>query len=750
MSNTFQKSFQTAGNIVSNCGKQMQALNSQLKDVSGMMRQREAVGKAAKAHQEAKQRMSAYLAQARQADGGLNRNATEFIKVERAVKKTARALDAARQKMYDFGTGTGLNGKKLMELKTQQEQIQKRIGIQSQIQRGRGMFDDNKMHLASVGMYATGVISNIVKVGADFEQTMAKVGAISRASESELQAMEAKARELGKATEWSAKEAGEGMQYLAMAGFKTNDIIKVMPSMLSLASAGALDLGTTADIASNILTGFGLAGENTGENMKHLSDVLALASSSANVNIQMIGESMKYVAPVAKAYGVSVEMATAMTAKLGDAGIQASQAGTTLRGILTRVSTVGQKAVNQLGIQTTHIVNGKKEMRSMDDIMGDLARRFDEMGSADKMKWANEIAGKQNMAGFLALVENSKHIEGSFARMSEDLKNADGTAQTMAERMLKTSQGQYKILQSAWGEFQISAFKALQPVLGAIGNILQVVVDVMNGLNEVAPWATTLIVGLTSGFAALAVIIPVCTTVWGALTAAAGAFSVVMGFIAANPIVLGIAALTALVVAIAAAIVYFDEISDALMAFRIFAIEQWNLLVDNFQEIIGYIGGVFTKSWEAAWNGVKTIFGNVFNGLIALAKTPLNAIIDLINKVIGGLNSLGGIEIAGMKVGFNIPTIPKLAQGGIVSQPTLAMIGEGRESEAVLPLSKLSSMVNSGGAGSGGIHVTQTITIQGGGGDGYAQVKRGLEEGTRNLKAELERLMANQRRVSYA
>ena len=177
-----------------------------------------------------------------------------------------------------------------------------------------------------------------------------------------------------------------------------------------------------------------------------------------------------------------------------------------------------------------------------------------------------------------------------------------------------------------------------------------------------------------------------------------------------------------------------------------------NRLTEGFSLILNFITGVFTNTWLAAWNGVKNIFGGVFNALIGLAKTPLNAIIDLINKVIGGLNSLGGVEIAGMKVGFNIPTIPKLAQGGIVSQPTLAMIGEGRESEAVLPLSELSKMVNSGDGG-GDIHVSYTINVDGGGAgnsDIYAQVRRGLDEGSRNLKAELERLMANQRRVSYA
>ena len=182
------------------------------------------------------------------------------------------------------------------------------------------------------------------------------------------------------------------------------------------------------------------------------------------------------------------------------------------------------------------------------------------------------------------------------------------------------------------------------------------------------------------------------------------------------------------------------------------AMNVWNV----FKNIIGFVKNVFTGQWSAAWQNVKKIFGSAFSALVGLAKAPINTVIGLINKMIGGLNSLSFSVpnwvpgIGGKKIGFNVGKIPQLADGGIATGPTMAMIGEGREDEAVLPLSKLKSML--GGTGGGGMTVnfSPTINISGGSSDAYAGVKRGLEEGQNNLKRELERLMANQRRLSFA
>ena len=177
-------------------------------------------------------------------------------------------------------------------------------------------------------------------------------------------------------------------------------------------------------------------------------------------------------------------------------------------------------------------------------------------------------------------------------------------------------------------------------------------------------------------------------------------------------------------------------------------------VIDVFMEIIQFIKNIFTGEWDAAWQNVVNIFGRIWEGLKDMVKVPLNGVIRLVNAAIGGLNKIS-IDIpdwvpgmGGKTWGMNIPKIPELAQGGIATRSTLANIGEGREPEAVLPLSKLDRMLSNEG---GGVNVTfsPVINISGGGNDVYGEVRRGLAAGQESLKKELERLWANQKRLSY-
>lgn len=171
-----------------------------------------------------------------------------------------------------------------------------------------------------------------------------------------------------------------------------------------------------------------------------------------------------------------------------------------------------------------------------------------------------------------------------------------------------------------------------------------------------------------------------------------------------------------------------------------------------FSNLIGFVKNVFTGQWSAAWENVKGIFANIFESLKTIAKAPINWIIEKINGLIGKINGIGSMNIPGFgKVGVNIPTIPMMAQGGIVSSPTLAMIGEGRESEAVIPLSKLSTMLDTRGGGRGDTIVfSPVINISGSSSDPYADVKRGIDEGLNDFEKRYLRMKAQQHRLSYA
>lgn len=241
----------------------------------------------------------------------------------------------------------------------------------------------------------------------------------------------------------------------------------------------------------------------------------------------------------------------------------------------------------------------------------------------------------------------------------------------------------------------------------------------------------------------------------------------------ANPIGLVIIAIAALIAAgialyknwdkvKAGAIALWNGIKTAWTGLKNATSVAWNAISSSctkawnkFKGFGSYIWGGFKSGIISAFQSIRNKISSIFSGLVGIVKTPINAIIGLVNKAIGGINRVSvdipdWVPVVGGKhIGFNIPKIPQLAEGGIATKPTMAMIGEGRENEAVLPLSKLKGML--GGAGGGGISINfaPTINISGGSTDAYADVKRGLEEGQKNLKRELEKLMANQRRLSY-
>ncbi|MBR5024165.1 MAG: hypothetical protein IKX48_03800, partial [Victivallales bacterium] len=168
--------------------------------------------------------------------------------------------------------------------------------------------------------------------------------------------------------------------------------------------------------------------------------------------------------------------------------------------------------------------------------------------------------------------------------------------------------------------------------------------------------------------------------------------------------------------------------------------------------IIDFVGSVFGTGWANAWNGIKSAFSNVWGGLVEMVKAPLNAVIDMVNQAIGGFNSFANVEIMGKKFGIEIPQIPKLAEGGIATAPVLSMIGEGKGPEAVIPLDRLDSLLPRQEAGSISVIFSPSIMVQGQGNDAdiYASVRNGLTAGVNDLKRELEKLMAEQRRLSYA
>lgn len=300
-----------------------------------------------------------------------------------------------------------------------------------------------------------------VGVAAGFEDQMAKVGAVSRASSEEMAALEATARELGATTQFTAVQVGQAEQYLAMAGFSAKENIAALPGVLNLAAATATDLGRAADISSDILSAFGLQAEQ----MTRVADVLALTCATANTNMEFLGDTMKYVAPVARMAGLSLEETAAMAGLLGNVGIKGSQAGTTLKAMLNKMAAPtkeAQELFQKLGVT---VKDSAGNLRSPVAVLGEMAAGLKNLGTAEQIAAMKTIVGEEAIAGFSELIQ--KEGIGAIADYARKLEAGGGSAAEMAARMNDTLAGSLRGLGSAWESVQITVGKLFLPAVRA-------------------------------------------------------------------------------------------------------------------------------------------------------------------------------------------------------------------------------------------------------------------------------------------
>ena len=321
---------------------------------------------------------------------------------------------------------------------------------------------------ASAAVTALGVAA--VKTAADFDTAMSQVAAVSGATGDDLQALRDKAREMGSKTKFSASEAAEAMNYMAMAGWKTADMLGGIEGIMNLAAASGESLATTSDIVTDALTAFGLSAADSG----HFADVLAAASSNANTNVSMMGETFKYAAPIAGALGFSVEDTAEAIGLMANAGIKSTQAGTSLRTIMTNLSGEVKICGASIGEVTIATTNADGSMRELSDILADCRVAFNGLSESEQAAAAESLVGKNAMSGFLALMNAAP---ADIDKLSNAIANCDGTSQKMADTMQDNLAGQLTILKSALEELAISFGELLMPAIRAIVTAIQGFVD---------------------------------------------------------------------------------------------------------------------------------------------------------------------------------------------------------------------------------------------------------------------------------
>ena len=336
--------------------------------------------------------------------------------------------------------------------------------------------------LSNLASKAVEAAKYIVDVGSSFEAQMSKVGAISGSSATELQQLTDKAAEMGRTTSFSASEAGAAMEYMAMAGWKTSDMLSGVEGVMNLAAASGADLATTSDIVTDALTAFGASASDAGR----LADIMAAASTNANTNVELMGETFKYVAPLAGSMGYSMEDVAEAVGLMANAGIKGSTAGTSLRSVITRLATDAGASANKLGalgVLTQELgvefYNTDGSARGLNEVLTDARQVWAYLTEEEKVNAANTIAGKNAMSGFLALMNAG---EEDVNKLSTAIQNCNGTASAMADTMLDNLQGKVTIFNSALEGLGIALYGYFS---GPLQNAVSLATDFINGITNI-------------------------------------------------------------------------------------------------------------------------------------------------------------------------------------------------------------------------------------------------------------------------
>lgn len=405
---------------------------------AAMAQQREKIKGLAGSLKEARATLATLQSQAQASGGATGMLARQIELAQSRVNNLNGAVQRQLGLWRNTAAQAATTGGSIRNLSQEYDHLSQRIErarkVQAAMAANRAQGDALRNQRADLNSRLTGAVAAAAtvavpaKLSIDFEQSIANVGAVSNASDEDMKRLTDTARQLGRDTMFSASQAAEGMKYLAMAGFNTEKTIAAMPGMLNLAAAANTDLGTTADIASDILTAFGLKASDMGQ----VADTLAKTFTTSNTDLAMLGETMKYVAPVAASLGMNLQETSAYAGAMANAGIKASQGGTVLRAAMLRVAAppkasrdtlakltglegddleqlqeelnAGADQLAKLGMSTK---DSAGNMRPLVDIIEELNLRTQDMGTAEKTEVFKNVFGTEASAGMLALADQA-------------------------------------------------------------------------------------------------------------------------------------------------------------------------------------------------------------------------------------------------------------------------------------------------------------------------------------------------------
>ena len=562
---SFAKTVTGAQNSLQRLGSTMSRIGNTQAGVGQMQNLSASANQLGRSYGEAKQRAEQLRAALAGIESPTKAQIRELERADAATDKARLALERQREALRSLKgelQAAGVNTKNLtsesVRLGNQMEVLRQRSTALAKAQAAQQANRDRRGQLVGdmFGMVAVGTtLAAPAKLAIGFEDQMARVGAVSNATQQQLVALTAKAREMGRDTRYTARQAGEGMMYLAMAGFNAQQQIDAIGGVLTVAAAAGADLGRTSDIVSNALTGFGLSAAES----VRVGDVLTKTFTGSNTTLETLGETLKYVAPVATAAGANIELVAAIAGVMGDAGIQASQAGTSMRGMFTRLVAPAKSAqkhmaemgitaeqmaeimadpetqaasryIKQMGIE---VADEKGNLRDWMDILSELSVKMENLSEQERLEAATAIFGKPALAGGLAVLDslkkNEQYIDEQIANMRaqgateaqieeyrlrtrnklQDRYNKNlgsgGFAAQVATRMEDTTGGSLRVMKSAIEDLSIAIGNVLSPGIRSTAENMTLLANKATVLVERFPVLSRVVFGGVAAALALGI-----------------------------------------------------------------------------------------------------------------------------------------------------------------------------------------------------------------------------------------------------
>lgn len=581
---------------------------------------------------------------------GTEVNQEEYRRLVREISTTENSLKNLTREMKNFGSVSAQEiaaaGQKMQDVGGKLEGVGKKM--------------------MPVTAAITGLGAVAVKTAADFDSSMSQVAAVSGASGDDLERLRDKAREMGAQTQFSASEAADAMNYMAMAGWKTEDMLGGVEGIMNLSAASGEELAAVSDIVTDGLTAFGLSAQDSGR----MADVMAAASSNANTNVSMLGESYKYCASTAGAMGYSLEDVTESLGLMANAGVKGSQAGNTLKNAMINLAKPTDAMAATMKQYNISITNSDGSMKSWNEVVANLRTSLGGLSEAEQTAAVATLFGKEATAGMLSVINAAPE---DIEKLNGAISNSSGSAKEMAETMQDNLNGQLKKLQGQLSELAISIGEVLMPVIRSIVERLKGLVEKFNGLSDGQKKVIVVVGLLVAAIGPVILIIGKFATAIGAIMTIAPTLTAVLGAVKiafaaiGGPVTIIIALITALVLKFIHAYNTSEEFRNKVNA----------AFAGVKNAVTGALSAAAAKVKEFVSVGKNVLMGlwNGINDKVGWLKSKVKGVVDKIKSWFTGKDGfdthspskwsemIGGFVMEGLANGMmNDNTAAKAAQ----------------------------------------------------------------------------------------